>query len=199
MTYTLPKLNYAYDALEPYMDEETVRIHHTKHHQKYVDNYNEAAEGTPMSDENLEDIFPRISKLPDALAKNGGQAFNHSMFWRSLTPDGKTKPSGDLAEAIDTEFGSFSEFKNQFNSKAVSTFGSGWVWLIQKGGVIRITSTPNHINPLMDVAEEKGQPLFCVDVWEHAYYLKYRNKRADYLEAMWNILNWEEIENKFSS
>jgi superoxide dismutase, Fe-Mn family len=199
MSYTLPDLSYPYDALEPYMDEETVRIHHTKHHQKYVDNFNEALEGTPMYDERPEDMFPRISKIPDALARNAGQAFNHTVFWRSLAPDSKKEPAGALADAINKGFGSFPDFKQQFNTMAAATFGSGWAWLIKKGGIIQITSTSNHINPLMDVAEEKGKPLFCVDVWEHAYYLKYRNKRTDYLDAIWNILNWEAIENLFTS
>jgi len=199
MSYQLPELSYSYDALEPHMDEETVKIHHTKHHQKYVDNFNKAVEGTPMEDESLEDIFPRISKVPDAVAKNAGQAYNHSLFWRSMTPNGRKEPSGALAAAIEQEFGSFSEFKKQFNAIAAATFGSGWAWLVKKGGKLQITSTSNHINPLMDVAEEKGQPLFCLDVWEHAYYLKYQNKRPDYLESMWNILNWDEIEKAFAS
>lgn len=199
MSYTLPELNYAYDALEPYMDEETVRIHYTRHHKKYVDNYNEAVEGTLMKDESLEDIFSRISLLPEAVAKNSGQAFNHTMFWKSLAPNGKKEPGGALASAIEKEFMSLKDFKKEFNSAAAGTFGSGWTWLIKQEDRLRITSTSNHINPLMDVAEMHGEPLFCIDVWEHAYYLKYRNKRADYLDAVWNILNWEEIERKFES
>jgi len=197
MSYQLPELTFAYDALEPYMDEETVRIHHTRHHQKYVDNFNEAVKNTPMEEESLEEIFPRISRIPDAVAKNAGQVFNHSLFWRSLKPNGRKEPTGALADAIVEEFGDFLTFKKQFNSIAAATFGSGWAWLVKKGGRIQITSTSNHINPLMDVAEEKGKPLFCVDVWEHAYYLKYQNKRADYLDEIWNILNWEEIETNF--
>ena len=199
MTYNLPELNYAYDALEPHMDEETVRIHYTKHHQKYVDKFNDAVKGTLIEGDRLEDIFPRISLLPDAVAKNAGQAFNHTMFWRSLTPDGKTEPSGALAVAIEKEFGSFPEFRKQFNTTAAATFGSGWAWLIKQDDRLQITSTSNHINPLMDVAEMPGKPLFCIDVWEHAYYLKYQNKRPDYLDALWHILNWEEIERNFKS
>lgn len=198
MNYKLPDLNYAYDALEPYMDAETVRIHHTKHHQKYVDKFNETIKDIPLGDEGLEQLFPRISKLPDAVAKNGGQAYNHSLFWESLSPKGKKIPEGALAESIINDFGSITDFKDQFNSTAAAIFGSGWAWLTSVGSKLKIVATSNHINPLMDVSEEKGKPLFCIDVWEHAYYLKYQNKRPDYLEAMWNIINWEEVERKFA-
>lgn len=197
MKYELPKLDYAYDALEPYIDEETMRIHHTKHHQKYIDNFNEAVKNTKVEGLAPEEIFLRASKVPDAVAKNAGQTFNHTMFWKSLSPDSHTTPDDDLTDALNKYFGGFQEFKNRFSTFATATFGSGWTWLISKNGKLAITSTSNHINPLMDVAEEQGTPLFCIDVWEHAYYLKYRNKRADYVEAFWNVLNWKEVNRLF--
>jgi len=198
MNYNLPELDFKYDALEPYMDEETVRIHHTKHHQKYVNNFNEAIKNTDLSDSTPEKLFPGISQVPDAVAKNAGQSFNHSMFWKSLSPKAKKKPGGDLAKAIARDFESLDLFINRFNTIAAATFGSGWAWLIDTGEKLDIVSTSNHINPLMDISEEQGKPLFCVDVWEHAYYLKYKNKRTDYLEAIWNILNWDEVEKQYS-
>lgn len=198
MKYILPELNYGFDALEPYMDAETVRIHYTKHHQKYVDNFNEAIKDIPLNDASPEKLFPRISNLPEAVAKNGGQAYNHSLFWESLSPISKKEPAGSLAKLITSDFGSIKDFKDKFNSIAAATFGSGWAWLVLVGSKLKIVSTPNHINPLMDVAKEKGRPLLCIDVWEHAYYLKYRNNRAEYLEAMWNIINWKEVERKYS-
>ncbi len=199
MNYTLPKLDFQYDALEPYMDEATVKIHHTKHHQKYVDNFNEAIKNAELFDSTPEKIFPSISQVPDAVAKNAGQAFNHSMFWKSLSPNAKKGPGEDLEKAIVRDFESLNLFKDLFMSEAAATFGSGWAWLIDTGNKLEIVSTSNHINPLMDIADEQGKPLFCIDVWEHAYYLKYQNKRPDYLEAIWNILNWDEIEKQYSN
>lgn len=198
MKIELPTLDYSYDALEPYIDEETMKIHHTKHHQKYVDKYNSAIENTEWEGKTPEEIFPIISKVPFSVASNAGQVYNHNLFWKSMTPDSKKEPEGDLAEAIKNEFGNFDNFKQKFSEVAASQFGSGWAWLIKNNDKVLITSTSNHINPLMDVAETKGKPLFCIDVWEHAYYLKYKNKRPDFIDAFWNVVNWNEIEARFN-
>ncbi len=197
MKYELPDLHYAYDALEPYIDEETMIIHHTKHHQKYIDNFNAAIDNTEFQGKSPEQIFPSISGAPDVVARNAGQSFNHSFFWKSLTPIGKKEPKGAIANSISEQFGSFLEFKDKFASVAAALFGSGWAWLIIENDKLSITSTPNHINPLMDIAEHKGKPLFCLDVWEHAYYLKYQNRRVDFIDAFWNVLDWETVNLRF--
>jgi len=193
MVYKLVKPDYSYDALEPYIDKETMEIHHSKHHQKYVDKFNEAVKGTKWEGKDPEDIFPEISSVVDSIAKNAGQVYNHNLFWKSMTPNSPGKPNGQLEATINRQFGSFKKFQEEFSRAAATQFGSGWAWLVKDGNNLLISSTSNHINPLMDIAETKGFPLFCIDVWEHAYYLKYRNKRPDFIEAFWNLVNWEEI------
>lgn len=191
MAYQLPELPYAYDALERSIDKDTMTIHHTKHHQAYVDNLNKALEGKDTPE--LEDLMKNISKYDKAVRNNGGGHYNHSLFWKVLSPNGGGAPTGAFAECIDKCFGSFEEFKKQFEEKAKTQFGSGWAWLVTNGDTCQVTSTPNQDNPLMDVADVQGTPIFGVDVWEHAYYLKYQNKRPDYLAAIWDIVNWDEV------
>jgi Fe-Mn family superoxide dismutase len=194
MAFTLPALPYAHDALEPYIDKLTMEIHHGKHHQAYVDNLNKALAGTPNENKSLEDLVKTAGSISPAVRNNGGGHWNHSFFWESLKPAGSgNAPSGKLAESIDAAFGSFDEFKTKFATAGVGRFGSGWAWLIEKDGKLEISSTPNQDNPLMDVAEVKGTPLLGIDVWEHAYYLKYQNKRPDYLLAIWNVINWDKV------
>ncbi len=197
MAFTLPALPYAHDALEPTIDTLTMQIHHGKHHQAYVDNLNKAIAGTPNENKSLEELVANAGAISPAVRNNGGGHWNHSFFWESLAPKAGGKPSGKLAEAIDAAFGSFDEFKSKFNAAGAGRFGSGWAWLIVKDGKLEISSTPNQDNPLMDVAEVKGTPLLGVDVWEHAYYLKYQNKRPDYLGAIWDVINWKKVEERF--
>lgn len=198
MAYTLPSLPYAYDALEPSIDKETMTIHHTKHHQAYVDNLNKALEGkdAPAS---LEDLMANISKYDKAVRNNGGGHYNHSLFWEVLSPSGGGAPTGAFADCINKCFGSFENMKAQFEEKAKTQFGSGWAWIVTNGDTCQVTSTPNQDNPLMDIAEVQGTPIFGVDVWEHAYYLKYQNKRPDYLAAIWNVVNWEEVARRWEA
>lgn len=198
MAFTLPELPYAYDALGPFIDKETMTIHHTKHHQAYVDNLNKALEGkdAPSS---LEELMANISKYDKAVRNNGGGHYNHSLFWQVLSPNGGGAPTGEFAACIDKCFGSFENMKAQFEEKAKTQFGSGWAWIITDGENCQITSTPNQDNPLMDIAEVKGTPIFGVDVWEHAYYLKYQNRRPDYLAAIWNVVNWEEVARRWAA
>lgn len=198
MAFKLPALPYAPDALEPHIDAMTMQIHHGKHHQGYVDNLNKAIAGTPNEGKSLEELVANAGKISTAVRNNGGGHWNHSFFWESLAKNGGGAPSGKLAEAINKAFGSFDAFKEKFSSAGMTRFGSGWAWLIVKDGKLEITSTPNQDNPLMDVAEVKGTPLLGVDVWEHAYYLKYQNRRAEYLGAFWNVINWEKIETRYS-
>lgn len=193
MAFELPKLSYAYTALEPHIDARTMEIHHTKHHQAYVTNLNNAIAGTDAEKLSIEEICKNISKYPVAVRNNGGGHYNHSFFWTLMAPNAGGQPAGELAAAIDTAFGSFDEFKKQFAAAATTRFGSGWGWLIVKDGKLAITSTPNQDNPLMDVAETKGTPVLGLDVWEHAYYLNYQNRRPDYITAFWNVVNWEEV------
>jgi Fe-Mn family superoxide dismutase len=197
MAFTLPALPYAHNALEPHIDALTMQIHHGKHHQAYVDNLNKAIAGTPNENKSLEELVKAAGSISPAVRNNGGGHWNHSFFWEILAPNAGGKPSGKLAAAIDTAFGSFDEFKAKFNAAGATRFGSGWAWLIVKDGKLEVTSTPNQDNPLMDVAEVKGTPVLGVDVWEHAYYLKYQNKRPDYLAAIWNVINWKKVEEKF--
>ena len=192
MAFTLPALPYAHDALEPHIDKLTMEIHHGKHHQAYVDNLNKAIAGTPNENKSLEDLVRTAGTISPAVRNNGGGHWNHSFFWESLKPGGG-QPGGKIADAINGAFGSFDEFKTKFAAAGMGRFGSGWAWLIDNGGKLDISSTPNQDNPLMDVAEVKGTPLLGVDVWEHAYYLKYQNKRADYLSAIWNVINWDKV------
>ena len=197
MAFTLPALPYAHNALEPHIDALTMQIHHGKHHQAYVDNLNKVIAGTPNENKSLEELVKAAGSISPAVRNNGGGHWNHSFFWEILAPNEGGKPSGKLAAAIDTAFGSFDEFKAKFNAAGATRFGSGWAWLIVKDGKLEVTSTPNQDNPLMDVAEVKGTPILGVDVWEHAYYLKYQNKRPDYLAAIWNVINWKKVEEMF--
>ncbi len=198
MAHTLPALPYATDALEPHIDAQTMEIHHDRHHKAYVDNLNKALEGTDATDLSLEDLMKNISKYPAGVRNNGGGHYNHSLFWTVLGP-GSGSPSGKLAEAIKSTFGSLDGLKEKINDAGAKRFGSGWAWLMVKDGKLAVSSTPNQDNPLMDVAEEKGTPIFGIDVWEHAYYLKYQNKRPDYLKAVWNVVNWEEVGKRYEA
>lgn len=198
MAFTLPALPYAHEALEPHFDTLTMQIHHGKHHQAYVDNLNKAIAGTEHENKSLEQLVAQAGAISAAVRNNGGGHWNHSFFWESLTPKGSGAPSAALAEAINSAFGSFDIFKEKFNNAGMTRFGSGWAWLILKDGKLEVTSTPNQDNPLMDVAEVKGTPLLGADVWEHAYYLKYQNKRADYLNAFWSVVNWDKVAERFS-
>ena len=190
MSFTLPALPYAVEALEPHIDALTMTIHHGKHHQAYVTNLNNAVAGTPAAELSLDELQKQISKFPAPVRNNGGGHFNHSLFWTLLSPTGGGKPTGELAAAIDTAFGSFDSFKEEFAKAATGRFGSGWAWLILANGKLAITSTPNQDNPHMDVAETKGAIVLGLDVWEHAYYLHYQNRRPDYIAAFWNVVNW---------
>ena len=199
MPFTLPDLPYAFDALEPYIDKMTMQIHHDKHQGAYVTNLNKAIEGTEWGSKTLEEILAGITKLPVAVRNNGGGHWNHSAFWKWMKPQGGGVPGGELAHAIDRDFGSFDKFKEQFGNAAMTRFGSGWAWLIHQHGKLLVASSPNQDNPLMDVADIRGVPILGLDVWEHAYYLKYQNRRADYVAAFWNLINWEEVSNRFAA
>lgn len=193
-------LPYAYDALEPYIDAQTMEIHYSRHHQAYFNNLVKAVTGTELEGQSLEALFAKMSQLPVAVRNNGGGHWNHTFFWKSLSPQGGGQPDGDLLAAIEKAFGSFDEFKKQFDAAAVGRFGSGWAWLgVGADGKLFVSSTPNQDNPLMDVAEKRGTPLLNLDVWEHAYYLKYQNKRADYVAAFWNVVNWPEVAARFAA
>ncbi len=196
--FELPALSYSYDALEPYIDKATMEIHHTKHHQAYVNNLNKAIDGTELEGKTLDEMFSMMSKLPAAVRNNGGGHWNHDLFWKLMQPGGAKQPEGKLADAINSAFGSFDEFKKKFSEAAIGRFGSGWAWLIVSDGKLVITSTPNQDNPLMDVAEVKGNPILGLDVWEHAYYLKYQNRRPEYIENWWSVVNWNVVSEYFS-
>ncbi|TLV00333.1 superoxide dismutase [Dyadobacter luticola] len=199
MAFTLDPLPYANNALEPHIDALTMEIHHDRHHQAYVTNLNAAVAGTELEGKTIEDIIANISKAPAPVRNNGGGHWNHSFFWKSLSASGGGEPTGKLAEAINAKFGSFAAFKDEFKKAAIGRFGSGWAWLIKSGDGVAITSTPNQDNPLMDIAEVKGTPIIGLDVWEHAYYLKYQNKRPDYIEAYWNVVDWKAADALFTS
>ena len=185
-------LPYAYDALEPYIDKMTMEIHYDKHHRAYYNNFMAAIKGTELEKTSMLDIFANISAQPVGIRNNGGGFWNHEMFWNCMKPNGGGVPKGKLADAITTTFGSFDEFKKQFADAGAKRFGSGWVWLVVgKDGKLFISSTANQDNPLMNIADKPGTPVFCLDVWEHAYYLKYQNKRGDYITAFWNVANWD--------
>lgn len=198
MAFELPKLPYDYKALEPHIDAMTMEIHHSKHHGAYTNNLNAAIQGTEMEKLSLDEILKDISKYPVAVRNNGGGYYNHNLFWTILSPNGGGAPVGGIASAISNQFGSFDAFKEEFNKAALSRFGSGWAWLVDVQGKLVISSTPNQDNPKMDVAEVKGYPIFGIDVWEHAYYLKYQNRRNEYIAAFWNLINWEEINKRFN-
>jgi Fe-Mn family superoxide dismutase len=194
MAFTLPALPYATDALEPHIDKLTMEIHHGKHHQAYVTNLNKALEGKPEADSRIEDIITHISSFPPAVRNNGGGHYNHSLFWTLLSPNGGGAPTGELADAVNSTFGSFDDLKTKISEAGATRFGSGWAWLIVTADKkLAVTSTPNQDNPLMDIAEVKGTPILGIDVWEHAYYLKYQNRRPDYLAAIWNVINWAKV------
>ena len=195
--FELPSLPYAYDALEPSIDKQTMEIHHTKHHGGYVSKLNAAIEGTELTDKSIEDILKNVSKYSTAVRNNGGGHYNHSLFWTIMKKNGGGNPSGDLANAINSSFGSFEQFKKQFSDAAAARFGSGWAWLILNNGKLEITSTPNQDNTLMDVAEKKGTPILGLDVWEHAYYLKYQNRRPEYIENWWNVVSWDAVAERY--
>ena len=199
MPFTLPTLPYPPEALEPHIDKMTMEIHHGKHHGAYVTNLNKAIEGTEWDKKSIEQILANISKLPVAVRNNGGGHYNHSLFWNWMKPKGGGAPSGDLGAAISKDFGSFDKFKEQLSNAGMTRFGSGWAWLIKQDGKLAITSTPNQDNPMMDIADVKGIPILGIDVWEHAYYLKYQNRRADYLAAFWNVVNWDEVAKRFAA
>ncbi len=199
MAFTLPALPYSHEALEPHIDVLTMQIHHGKHHQAYIDNLNKAIAGTEHENKTIEELVADAGKISPAVRNNGGGHWNHTFFWESLAPNAGGNPTGALADAINAAFGSFDEFKTKFAAAGVGRFGSGWAWLIVKDGKLEISSTPNQDNPLMDVAETKGTPVLGVDVWEHAYYLKYQNKRPDYLAAIWNVINWSKVVERFAA
>ncbi len=198
MSFTQEELKYDYNALEPYVDARTMEIHYSKHHAAYTANLNKAVEGTSLEGVSIEEIFAGISKHPVAVRNNGGGFFNHNVFWSVMGSNAGGEPTGELLEAINSAFGSFADFKSKFSAAAATRFGSGWAWLVKKAdGSLVVSSTPNQDNPLMDLAEVKGTPLLTLDVWEHAYYLNYQNRRPDYIEAFWNVVNWEEVARRF--
>lgn len=199
MAFELPKLTYAYNALEPHIDARTMEIHHTKHHQAYITNLNNATAGTDAEQLSIEDICKSISKYPMPVRNNGGGHYNHTLFWSIMGPGKGGNPSGKLAEAITNDLGGLDKFKEEFNKAATTRFGSGWAWLIVKDGKLAVCSTPNQDNPLMDIAEVKGTPVLGIDVWEHAYYLHYQNRRPDYCAAFWNVINWDEVSRRYEA
>jgi len=196
--FVFQPLPYAYDALEPYMDAMTMEIHYSRHHQAYYNNFIKAVDGTELATMAIEGIFANISRYPTAVRNNGGGYYNHTLFWANMSPETGQKPSGKLEKAIEKTFGSVDAFKEVFAKAGATRFGSGWAWLSLDGkGNLFVSSTPNQDNPLMDETEQRGIPLLAMDVWEHAYYLKYQNKRADYIEAFWNVINWKEVETRY--
>lgn len=197
MAFKLPDLNYDYNALEPYIDARTMEIHYSKHHAGYTSKLNAAVEGSPLEGQSIEEIMAGAGSHGAAVRNNGGGYYNHNLFWTVMSPKGEGRPEGDVLKAINEAFGSFDEFKSQFSNAAATRFGSGWAWLVKTDGGLVITSTPNQDNPLMDVAEVKGRPILGLDVWEHAYYLKYQNRRPEYIEAFWNVVNWTEVNKRF--
>ena len=199
MAYSVPDLPYPYDALEPHIDEATMRVHHDKHHKAYVDNANAALEGTAWADAPVEEVLRNLGQVPDdkrtAVRNNAGGHHNHTMFWENMSPNGGGEPGGELGSAIQNAFGSFDQFKAQMKDAGVKRFGSGWAWLVLSGGAVSITSTANQDSPLSD----GQQPLLGVDVWEHAYYLKYQNRRPDYLDAWWNVVHWDRVAERYQA
>jgi Fe-Mn family superoxide dismutase len=200
MNYEFPALPYAYDALEPHIDRMTMEIHHTKHHKAYFDKFTAAVQGTDLENKSLNEIFAQVSKAPAAVRNNGGGFFNHNLFWEILSPNGGGEPTGELADAINKKFGSFDELKTKFNDAAATRFGSGWAWLCVKAdNSLSVCSSPNQDNPLMDVHDCQGTPIMGLDVWEHAYYLKYQNRRPDYISAFWNLVNWGKVADNYKN
>ncbi|MBP6310772.1 MAG: superoxide dismutase [Flavobacteriales bacterium] len=200
MAFKLPELPYAFDALEPHIDARTMEIHHGKHHQGYVNNLNKAVEGTPLEGKKIEEILAGLDMNNGAVRNNGGGHYNHSLFWTVMGPKAGGSPTGDLATAIDNDFGSFDAFKEKFAAAGATRFGSGWAWLcVHKGGKLEVCSTPNQDNPLMPNVGCGGTPVLGMDVWEHAYYLHYQNRRPDYITAFWNVVNWDEVSRRFAA
>ena len=198
MAFELPKLNYAYDALEPHIDAKTMEIHHSKHHNGYTNNLNTAIAGTDLENSAIETILGNLDMSNKAVRNNGGGFYNHSLFWNIMNPEGKQALSGELKEAILAAYGTFEDFKTAFSKAAATQFGSGWAWLcVHKGGKVEVCATPNQDNPLMPGVSCGGTPILGLDVWEHAYYLNYQNRRPDYIEAFFNVINWKEVENRF--
>jgi len=193
MAFTLPDLPYDYDALDRAIDARTMEIHHTKHHNTYVTKLNDAISGSEYEGAALEGLLAKASGLPMAVRNNGGGHYNHSLFWKMLSPNGGGQPDGEVADAINAAFGAYDAFREAFTAAALGRFGSGWAWLVKTPDGLEITSTPNQDNPLMDVAETQGTPVLGLDVWEHAYYLRYQNRRPDYVEAFWDVVNWDEV------
>ena len=199
MSFQLPKLKYAKDALEPHIDAQTMEIHHDKHHAGYTSKLNSAIEGTDLEGKTIENILINLDMSNKAVRNNGGGFYNHSLFWEVMSPDGGGEPSGELAEAIDAAFGSFEAFKDKFSNAAGTQFGSGWAWLcVHDGGKVEVCSTPNQDNPLMPGVGCGGTPILGLDVWEHAYYLKYQNKRPEYIEAFFNVIDWKEVSSRYA-
>lgn len=204
MAFSVPDLPYAFNALEPHIDAKTMEIHHDKHHATYVSKLNTAIESkSNLASKSIEDLISNISALPEdirgAVRNNGGGHYNHSMFWTIIGPKAGGEPNGDLADALKTDLGSFDKFKEQFTNAAINRFGSGWAWLCIAKGKLCVCSTPNQDNPIMDVTECKGTPILGIDVWEHAYYLKYQNKRPDYIAAFWNVVNWDAVSKRYKT
>jgi Fe-Mn family superoxide dismutase len=194
LPFPQPPLPYSYDALEPYIDAKTMEIHYSKHHALYTKNFNEAVVNLKITTTNIKDIFKNTSKYPAVIRNMGGGYYNHMLFWEIMAPKAGGEPSGELSTKINKDFGSFAKFKEDFSKAAASVFGSGWAWLIERDGKLEITILPNQDNPLMDIAPVKGKPIFFLDVWEHAYYLKHQNRRPEYIEAFWNVVNWKKAE-----
>jgi Fe-Mn family superoxide dismutase len=200
MDYNFPELPYAFDALEPHIDAMTMEIHYTKHHKTYFDKFVAAIKDTALNGSPLEEIFAQVSKLPVPVRNHGGGLYNHTLFWESMSPNGGGAPAGKLANAIASQYGSFEEFKTKFNDAAANRFGSGWAWLCVKADKsLCVCSSANQDNPLMDISDCKGTPILGLDVWEHAYYLKFQNRRPDYISAFWNVVNWEVVQARYDS
>lgn len=199
MAFQLLSLPYAFNALEPHIDARTMEIHHDKHHAAYTNNLNAAIEGTPLEGKTIEEILGQVSKQSPAVRNNGGGFYNHNLFWEIMSPNGGGEPTGALADDINTRFGSFAEFKEAFSKASTTQFGSGWAWLmVDAAGSLAVINTPNQDNPLMDVSALKGTPILGLDVWEHAYYLNYQNRRPDYVSAFWNVINWDEVARRYA-
>lgn len=199
MAFKLPDLPYAFDALEPYIDAKTMEIHHDKHHAGYTNNLNAAIEGTALENKSIIEILANVSNESAAVRNNGGGYYNHDLFWKVMGPNAGGTPSGELGEAINKTFGSFDAFKSEFSKAAATRFGSGWAWLVKNDSGLVVCSTPNQDNPLMDIAEVKGTPILGLDVWEHAYYLHYQNRRPDYISNFWEVVNWNEVAARFAA
>jgi len=199
MAFELPQLPYAYDALEPHIDARTMEIHHSKHHNAYTTNLNAAIAGTDLEGKSIEEILKNLDMTKAAIRNNGGGYFNHNLFWTIMSPNGGGKPTGELLSAIERDLGSFDEFKTAFSKAGVTQFGSGWAWLCVKDGKLEVCGTPNQDNTLMPGVGCGGTPILCMDVWEHAYYLHYQNRRPDYIEAFFNVINWKEVSNLFAA